>query len=104
MSWTAIDTSVLNAYRQSHRLKIPPAFGSSHNFEILSRPGIGQYSPTMARPKERRRVSKERLLLAVKKDFNNASANELESVASFLYVVRNKGIALLPEKQFIVLT
>lgn len=98
MSWTTIDTSVLNAYRRSHRLKIPPAFGSSHNFGILSRPGIGQYSPTMARQRERRRVSKERLLLAVKKDFNNASANELESVASFLYTVHNRGIGLLPEK------
>lgn len=45
----------------------------------------------MARPKDRRRVGKDQLALAVRKDFNAATATELELVTSFLYTVQNQG-------------
>lgn len=64
---------------------------------ILSNPGIGQYSPTMARARERRRVSREQLALAVRKHFNGLGIQEGEVVVDFLYKVRwqSKLISLL---------
>ena len=44
----------------------------------------------MARAKDRRRVSKEHLALAVRKDFNAAGVIEQEVVTSFLYSVHNQ--------------
>lgn len=62
---------------------------------ILSKVGIGRYSPTMAQHKDRRRVSKEHLALAVRKDFNAAVAPEQEIVTAFLYSIRHQGAVLL---------
>lgn len=45
----------------------------------------------MARPKDKRRVSKEHLTLAVRKDFNAAAVSEQEVVTSFLYSIHNQG-------------
>ena len=45
----------------------------------------------MARHKDRRRVSKEHLALAVRKDFNAAMIHEPEVLTSFLYVTDNQG-------------
>ena len=45
----------------------------------------------MARPKEKRRVSKDHLALAVRKDFNAAGVSEQEVITSFLYSVHNQG-------------
>ena len=88
-----MDASVLDAYRHAHRLDTPPAFLSSYNQRMLTRPGIGQLSPTMARHKDRRRVGKEQLALAVKKDFNAATMIEGDVVPKFLYTVRSQGKA-----------
>ena len=58
---------------------------------MLTRPGIGQHSPTMARHRVRRRVGKDVLALAVRKDFNAAIVIESELITSFLYAVQNQG-------------
>lgn len=44
----------------------------------------------MARPKEKRRVSKDHLALAVRKDFNAAGVSEQEVITTFLYSVHNQ--------------
>ncbi|KAL8838212.1 MAG: hypothetical protein Q9170_002202 [Blastenia crenularia] len=96
IDWTSMDASTLNAYRQMRRLQIPPAFGSAFNQRILCRPGVSGRSPTMARHAEQRKISKEHLALAVKKDFNDAMINESEAITTFLYSVRNQGAAFPP--------
>jgi len=58
---------------------------------MLTRPGIGLLSPTMARHKDRRRMGKDQLAIAVRKVFNAASVAESELLTSFLYVVHNQG-------------
>lgn len=87
--------STLNAYRQMRRLQIPPAFGSPFNQRVLCRSAIGKRSSTMARHAGQRRISQERLALAIKKDFNDAMVNEPESITNFLYSVRHHGILLI---------
>lgn len=86
-----MDASTLNTYRQLRRLQIPPPFGSAFNQRILCRPGVSRRSPTMARHAERRKISKEQLALAVKKDFHDQMLNELESITNFIYSIRNQG-------------
>ena len=49
----------------------------------------------MAWNRDRRRVSKEHLALAVRKHFNATSASEPEVVSSFLYTVYNQGMSVL---------
>lgn len=90
INWPSFDTSVLHAYRHVHRLDTPPAFISSYNQRMLTRPGIGQHSPTMARHRARRRTGKDVLALAVRKDFNAAIVLESELITSFLYAVQNQ--------------
>jgi len=46
----------------------------------------------MALHKQRRRISKNQLALAVRKDFNAAMASEPETITSFLYTVQNQGM------------
>lgn len=90
MNWPGLEHSVLQAYRQAHRLNTPSAFSSSYNQRILCRPGIGWASPTMALHKDRRRVTKESLALAVRKDFKDAMVHESEAITCFLYSVRHQ--------------
>ena len=73
-----------------HRLDTPPAFISSYNQRMLTRPGIGQCSPTMARHRARQRIGKDGLAMAVRKDFNAAIVLEPELITSFLYAVQNQ--------------
>jgi len=58
---------------------------------VLSNPGIGRYSPTMARHQDRRRVSKEQLALAVRKNFNALAIHESEVIVDFIYSVKHQG-------------
>ncbi|KAL8670756.1 MAG: hypothetical protein Q9168_004717 [Polycauliona sp. 1 TL-2023] len=90
LDWSKMDTSILNAYRRIHRLELPPAFGSGFNERILGRAGVCRRSPTMIRHKARRKTTKEQMVLAVKKDFNDAMINELDSITTFLYSIHNK--------------
>ena len=45
----------------------------------------------MARKKEKRRISKEQLALAVRKHFNGAAVSEIDVVVELVYKVRNQG-------------
>ncbi|MCJ1428678.1 hypothetical protein MMC29_006589 [Sticta canariensis] len=101
INWSSFDLSVLHAYRQAHRLNTPSAFSSCLNQRILSRPGIGWSSPTMAVHKDRRRVSKDNLALAVRKDFKDAMVHESEAITSFLYSVHNQGQSVFDSKSLL---
>ncbi|KAL8723315.1 MAG: hypothetical protein Q9225_000367 [Loekoesia sp. 1 TL-2023] len=90
IDWSTMDASTLNAYRQMRRLQVPPAFGSAFNQRVLCRVGVSRRSPTMAKHADRRKISKEQLALAVKKDFNDAMVNEPEAITTFLYSIRNQ--------------
>jgi len=88
IQWSAFEPSILQGYRHSYRLNTPSAFSSSYNQILLSQPGIGRMSPTMARHKERRRQSKDHLAKECRKHFNGLGIQENEVVVDFLYKVR----------------
>ncbi|USW54250.1 Putative SAP30 domain superfamily protein [Septoria linicola] len=90
MQWDKASLELLNTYRVSHNLSSPAAFTSSYRQALLTNPGIGRQSPTMARKKEKRRVSKDQLALAVRKNFNGAAVNEMDVVAEMVYKIQNK--------------
>ena len=81
----------LNTYRVAHNLATPASFKSPLNQALLTNPGIGRQSPTMARKKDKRRIAKEQLALAVRKHFNGAAVNEIDVVVDLAYKVRNQG-------------
>src|ERR1700761_7718248 len=92
MAWNEAPLELLNAYRVAHNLPTPAAFTSPLNQALLTNPGIGRRSPTMIRKeKEKRRVSKEQLAMAVRKNFNAAAVNEIDVVVDLLYKVKNQG-------------
>lgn len=91
IAWTTLDTSVLHSYRHAYRLNTPSAFSRSMNRIVLANPGIGRYSPTMARQQDRRRVGKEQLALAVRKNFNALAIHESEVIVDFIYSVKHQG-------------
>lgn len=95
MSWNTSPLSLLNTYRVSHHLSTPAAFTSPLNQALLVNPGIGRQSPTMARRKDKRRVSKEQLATNVRKHFNGAAVNEIDVVVELVYKSRNKGMPLV---------
>ncbi|KAI9678337.1 MAG: hypothetical protein M1817_006283 [Caeruleum heppii] len=88
INWSSLDASILHRYRHAYRLNSPAAFSQSFNQTILTNSGIGKHSPTMARARDRRRVGKEQLALAVRKNFNGLGIQEGEVVVDFLYKVR----------------
>jgi hypothetical protein len=45
----------------------------------------------MARPKTKRRVPKEQLAMAVRKNFNALPVNETDVIVDLLYKVKNNG-------------
>ena len=92
MSWNEASNELLNSYRVAHNLPTPAAFTSPLNQALLTNPGIGRQSPTMARKKEKRRVAKEQLALAVRKNFNGAAVSEIDVVVELVYKVRNRGM------------
>ncbi|KAF2206257.1 hypothetical protein CERZMDRAFT_115850 [Cercospora zeae-maydis SCOH1-5] len=73
MQWDKAPLKLLDTYRVAHNLSAPAAFTSPYRQALLTNPGIGRQSPTMARRKEKRRISKEQLALAVRKNFNGAA-------------------------------
>jgi transcription elongation factor Elf1 len=91
MAWSTTPLSLLNTYRVSHNLSTPAAFTSPLNQALLVNPGIGRQSPTMARRKDKRRVSREQLATNVRKHFNGAAVNEIDVVVELVYKSRNKG-------------
>lgn len=47
----------------------------------------------MARRKAKRKVPKEQLAMAVRKNFNDAAVNEIDVMVDLLYKVRNQGMS-----------
>ncbi|KAK4981815.1 hypothetical protein LTR66_009688 [Elasticomyces elasticus] len=94
MSWMTEDRSLLESYRTAYRVDTPSSFHSALNQALLTKPGIGRQSPTMARKREKRPVSKEQLALAVRRNFNGAAVNEIDVMVDLLYNVRTKDKAL----------
>lgn len=92
MQWNTASRELLNTYRVAHNLSTPAAFKSPLNQALLSRPGIGKQSPSIARRKDKRRVSKDQLALAVRKNFNAAAVSEPDVMVDLLYKVRNQGM------------
>jgi len=90
MAWNTASLDLLNTYRVAHNLSTPAAFTSPLRQALLSNPGIGRQSPTMARKKEKRRISKEQLALAVRKNFNGAAVSEIDVVVELVYKIRNQ--------------
>ena len=91
MAWKDAPIELLDTYRVAHNLSTPAAFTSPLNQALLTNPGIGRQSPTMARKREKRRTSKEQLALAVRKNFNGAAVSEIDVVVELVYKVRNQG-------------
>jgi len=63
---------------------------------VLTVPGIGRHSPTMAKAKEKRKTGKEQLALAVRKHFNGLAVTETDVVVDFLYAVKFQGMQKRP--------
>lgn len=82
---------MLNAYRIAHKLETPSAFDSTLNAAVLTAPGIGRRSPTMLRNKQKRKMPKEQLALAVRKHFNGSAVSESDVLVDFIYAVKNRG-------------
>jgi hypothetical protein len=80
----------LQGYRRTYRLDTPSSFKNPLSNVILGS-GIGKYSPTMARPKSKRRVHKDQLALAVRKNFNANSVSETDVIVDLLYKVKTQG-------------
>ncbi|KXJ95698.1 hypothetical protein Micbo1qcDRAFT_172025 [Microdochium bolleyi] len=93
LQWSSFDRDILHDYRREYRLDTPTCFSNSYHHWILSRPGIGLRSPTMARRTDYRRQSKDELAKVVRKHFNGLGIQENDVVVGFLHKVRNPGIA-----------
>lgn len=85
-----MDRETFHAYRTAYRLSCPSSFKNRHGTAIFAY-GIGKQSPTMARQRSKRRISKEQLALQVRKTFNDRPVNENDTVVDTLYKIRNKG-------------
>lgn len=92
MRWSSVSHDLLETYRVAHNFAIPAAFTTPLRQALLTNPGIGRLSPTMARQKAKRRVSREQLATAVRKHFNSAAISELDVVVEMAYKIRNKGM------------
>ncbi|KAH7382700.1 hypothetical protein DE146DRAFT_669587 [Phaeosphaeria sp. MPI-PUGE-AT-0046c] len=93
IKWSSQDTSVLQSYRRAYRLDTPSSFKNPLSHVVLNH-GIGRLSPTMAREKSKRRVQKEQLALAVRKNFNALGVTESDVIVDWLYKSKNQ------EKEF----
>ncbi|KAF1344176.1 hypothetical protein BDV97DRAFT_363992 [Delphinella strobiligena] len=89
-SWPQEPLALLQSYRSAHHLATPSAFSNQRNQYLLTNPGIGRQSPTMCRKKQKRKVGKEQLALAVRKNFNAAAVSEVEVMVGLLYKVRHQ--------------
>lgn len=84
IKWASQNSSVLQGYRRAYRLDTPSAFKNPLSHVVLNQ-GIGRFSPTMARPKSKRRVHKDQLALAVRKNFNALGVTESDVIVDWLY-------------------
>jgi histone deacetylase complex subunit SAP30 len=89
MKWTSQEPAVLQSYRRAYRLDTPSTFSNPLSHVVLGH-GIGRYSPTMARPKAQRRVHKDQLALAVRKNFNALGVSESDVIVDWLYKTKHQ--------------
>lgn len=82
----------MHAYRSAYGVEVPSAMKSPLSTAVLTVPGIGRNSPTMARRKEKRKTGKEQLALTLRKHFNGLAVSETDVVVEFLYSVKFQGI------------
>jgi len=102
--WSTQSSQTLNAYRVAHKLDIPPAFNSTLNAAVLTARGIGRRSPTMLRTKQKKKIPKETLVLAVRKHFNSSAVHESDVLVDFIYATKNQGAYLAHLVESITLT
>ncbi|KAJ5972965.1 uncharacterized protein N7479_002883 [Penicillium vulpinum] len=118
LPWTDLPLEILHSYRHVHKLPTPSAFSSDYSRLILSQGvGLrsptslaarrAQYSSqnhphshrahtssdslsdsSLRRTLGQDRVSKDQFALVVRKHFNSAGLSEQETIARFLYTVR----------------
>ncbi|KAF2748865.1 hypothetical protein M011DRAFT_476236 [Sporormia fimetaria CBS 119925] len=89
IQWSSQDRELLHGYRRTYGLNTPSCFKNPLSHAVLGQ-GIGRYSPTMARPKSKRRVTKDHLALAVRKNFNANGVHEQDVLVDLLYRVKNQ--------------
>src|ERR1700749_3279757 len=92
IEWRTEETALLHRYRSAYRLPVPSAFHNPMAHCILQS-GIGPQSPTMSRPKNKRRIRREELAMGVRKNFKEAPVSENECVVELLYKVKMRGIS-----------
>lgn len=90
MKWTSQEPAVLQGYRRAYRLDTPSTFKNPLSHVVLNQ-GIGRMSPTMARAKSKRRVYKDQLAMAVRKNFNALGVNESDVIVDWLYKTKHQG-------------
>ena len=103
ISWNTQDAAVLQGYRRAYHLDTPAAFKNPLSHVVLNQ-GIGRLSPTMARKKDKRRVKKEQLALAVRKNFNAQAVTETNCIVDWIYTVKNQGRSAYIEADQHILT
>ncbi|KAJ5599203.1 hypothetical protein VI817_000383 [Penicillium citrinum] len=115
--WSELPLEILNSYRHAHKLSTPSAYSNEYSRIVLNQ-GIGMRSPTALAARRAQssnrdksntsgdgtssddaplhkitgqdRVSKDQFALVVRKHFNSAGMSEQESIARFLYTVREE--------------
>lgn len=90
MKWTSQEPAILQGYRRAYRLDTPSTFKNPLSHVVLSQ-GIGRMSPTMARAKSKRRVHKDQLAMAVRKNFNALGVTESDVIVDWLYKTKHQG-------------
>ncbi|CAG8071547.1 unnamed protein product [Penicillium salamii] len=101
LPWTDLPLEILHSYRHLHKLPTPSAFASDYSRIVLSQ-GVGLRSPTSLAARRAQssrsdslrrgqdRVSKDQFALVVRRHFNSAGLSEQETIARFLYTVREE--------------
>lgn len=102
LPWSDLPLEILHSYRHVHKLPTPSAFASDYSRIVLSQ-GVGLRSPTSLAARRAQnstsgdsprrgqdRVSKDQFALVVRRHFNSAGLSEQETIARFLYTVREE--------------
>ncbi|CAG8219883.1 unnamed protein product [Penicillium olsonii] len=102
LPWTDLPLEILHSYRHLHKLPTPSAYASDYSRIVLSQ-GVGLRSPTSLAARRAQssrsdshslrgqdRVSKDQFALVVRRHFNSAGLSEQETIARFLYTVREE--------------
>ncbi|QIX00025.1 hypothetical protein AMS68_005542 [Peltaster fructicola] len=90
MNWTTVPAKMLDNYRIAYDISAPASFTSPLNQALLTTSGIARQSPTMARRKEKRPISRDQLATSVRKHFNGAAVSEIDVVVQLAYKVKHQ--------------